>query len=938
MTKKTSKTAKTAKAAAPSVNAPKTPLPSIAIVMVGSESGAYLKTLAALFKQAKHPERLQALVCLVADPVRSKAAFDVPEAIAPHVTLVPHLPQYYRGHHWALSEAFKHAKGDFTLVLADQATVQKHWDEALLAAAQQAGDPAVITHFPASAKDAVSTAAQGGVRLTLQSVDFSAPMEMFALRMQAADAKETLQPVPLANVALLFAASHVFAHVPFDPYLALAGDYAVYDVSFAARLWTHGIGILQLTQSPLVAHLRLLPELEAFQLNAPHRIRHVLGLTYSDEEKVVHELDLYAHGDARDTESFWEFAGVNVDRRTLKPHAKQGHFDTQHLAEGEDGSEYAQATIFVQIASYRDPECQHTVRDLFQKATYPDRITVGICWQSIPEEDQDCFQIVTRPAQVRVKHFDARQSRGACWARHHVQQLWQGEQYTLQIDSHMRFEQGWDVDMLEMLAACPSENAVLSTYPPGYEPPNTIQQRDVLLIVAKEFDQHHIFLMQSLPIQDEARLAKPILGAFMGACFLFGPSSIIRDVPYDPYLYFFGEEITLSVRLWTHGYDIYAPNRVVIYHDWKRERRKNTHFSDHDWGKLNDPSFARVRYLLGTEEPSDPATRAYVMQELDIYGLGTARSLADYEAYAGVSFANRAITPEAYQGIFAPAAQAGVPMAPRVMVRKRTLGGYKPTRAYAGPIKTLEMPEALVFDDFLPEDEYELVYKHAIQSDYRHINTSGQVVRVWNVDNGFPLRSMWDHHYRTNTVKHPDDHHTFPTHTPNDLLFNAINHMMPQVQHLVGKPAEEWSHASMTSWLYPPNTGLSLHNDGNSIYTGAYIYYLNREWRIHWGGLLMVLDRAANQAIETHRTRLNEQDFYRNKWLNESEHDDYAAEVGFARCIFPKRNRIVFIAPDAYHIVTKVLASAGDNVRMSLAGFFNRKKEGNQPEMKYESF
>jgi hypothetical protein len=347
-----------------------------------------------------------------------------------------------------------------------------------------------------------------------------------------------------------------------------------------------------------------------------------------------------------------------------------------------------------------------------------------------------------------------------------------------------------------------------------------------------------------------------------------------------------------------------------------------------------------VRYLLGTEIPDDAMMKSYVMQEMDVYGLGAARTLQDYERYVGVSFTARAISPEAYQGVFLKEYQStSTAQAPRVMVRsKHTHGGYKPTRSYAGPIKTLEMPEAVVFDDVLPEDEYELVYKHAVQSDYRHINTTGQVIRVWNVDNGFPLRSMWDHYYRPNTPKHPEDHSTFPTNTPNDLLFNAINRLVPQVPHIVGKPVEEWGHVSMTSWLYQQGTGLSLHNDGNSIYTGAYVYYLNREWRIHWGGLLMVLDRTANQLIETHRTRLNEHDFYRNKWLNESEHDDYAVDVGFARCIFPKRNRIVFIAPDAYHIVTKILASAGDNVRMSLAGFFNRKNEGNHPEKKYDNY
>ena len=78
-------------------------------------------------------------------------------------------------------------------------------------------------------------------------------------------------------------------------------------------------------------------------------------------------------------------------------------------------------SIFVLIASYRDPECQWTVRDLYEKATYPDRIRVGICWQADPEEDRHCFEIETRPEQVDVLNFLPEESQGVCWARSKAQ-------------------------------------------------------------------------------------------------------------------------------------------------------------------------------------------------------------------------------------------------------------------------------------------------------------------------------------------------------------------------------------------------------------------------------------------------------------------------------------------------------------------------------------
>ena len=118
--------------------------------------------------------------------------------------------------------------------------------------------------------------------------------------------------------------------------------------------------------------------------------------------------------------------------------------------------------IFVQIAAYRDAECQWTVRDLFKQATHPNRIMVGICWQYHPEEDKGLLVIDDeRAGQVRLMNVDHKESQGACWARHQVQKLWEGEDYVLQIDSHMRFEPAWDEKLIAMLAACPSEKVVL---------------------------------------------------------------------------------------------------------------------------------------------------------------------------------------------------------------------------------------------------------------------------------------------------------------------------------------------------------------------------------------------------------------------------------------------------------------------------------------------
>ena len=308
-------------------------------------------------------------------------------------------------------------------------------------------------------------------------------------------------------------------------------------------------------------------------------------------------------------------------------------------------------TIFVQIASYRDVECQHTVKDLFEKAKYPGRVFVGICWQYVKGEDDSCFEVpYPRPEQVRVHEENALTGKGVCWARGLVQNLWRGEDFTLQIDSHMRFEQDWDELLLGMWRDCEDEKAVLTCYPPGYTPPDELQRIGVYGMAAKPFNEQGVLLLQGKPFfaVGENLPKKPMNGVFASANMLFGSASIIRDVPYDPNLYFFGDEITLAVRLWTHGYNIFHPNALVIYHDWVRSRRP-THFGDHkDWQDMDMRSFARVRHVLGTEISYD----TNITQGLDRFGLGAVRSLAQYEAHSGVDFRRKTLAPHALEGVF----------------------------------------------------------------------------------------------------------------------------------------------------------------------------------------------------------------------------------------------------------------------------------------------
>jgi hypothetical protein len=403
---------------------------------------------------------------------------------------------------------------------------------------------------------------------------------------------------------------------------------------------------------------------------------------------------------------------------------------------------------------------------------------------------------------------------------------------------------------------------------------------------------------------------------FCSACFLFAPAKIISEVPYDPHLYFFGEEITLAVRLWTNGWDLYYPNQPILYHDWKRKRRR-THFDDHDWVSLDSLSVQRVRHLLGIEKSTNPK----VLEKLDQYGLGRERTLEEYQTYSGINFAQRQIGPQARQG-------AAYPPFTRKTMPQQHLPIMSKSRATHKPRKVFESPSGVVFDDFLPENLYQKVYHYACVSDYERINTRGRVKKVWRIRDGFPLRSLLNLFYFADETKRPEPKPdwAYPTDTALDIFAEHLIRLAPKAAQYIGHPVQDWDRFSATAWIYPRDTALSMHDDGSGVYSGAFTYFLNPHWDIHWGGLLLFIDPRASQALQDYKTPDNVADYYQGKWLEPLE-NSFVWEPGLAQCIFPKRNRLVFIHPDAYHLVTKVYNDAGDNSRMSLAGFFQKPKK-----------
>jgi len=90
--------------------------------------------------------------------------------------------------------------------------------------------------------------------------------------------------------------------------------------------------------------------------------------------------------------------------------------------------------IFVQIAAYRDPQLVATIKNMIENAKKPKNLIIGIARQFHPEDGFDDLSEFMGDKRFRILNIPYQESKGVCWARHQVQQLYKGEEYTLQID------------------------------------------------------------------------------------------------------------------------------------------------------------------------------------------------------------------------------------------------------------------------------------------------------------------------------------------------------------------------------------------------------------------------------------------------------------------------------------------------------------------------
>ena len=296
--------------------------------------------------------------------------------------------------------------------------------------------------------------------------------------------------------------------------------------------------------------------------------------------------------------------------------------------------------IFIQIASYRDPQLIPTIESALENAKRPKNLVFGIARQFHEEDGFDNLDKYRKDKRFRILDIPYTESKGVCWARHQVQQLYKGEEYTMQIDSHMRFEKNWDDEFITMVKQLqkdgykkPLLTGYVSSFDPDNDPAARVQEPWRMVFDRFIPEGAVFFLPETLPGWQDMK--KPVTARFYSAHFAFTVGEFSNEVQHDPEFYFHGEEISIAARAYTWGYDLFHPHKVLVWHEYTRKGRTKQWDDDKEWHLKNNYAHKKNRQLFGMDGEE--------MLDMGIYGFGTERTLADYERYAGINFKKRGV-------------------------------------------------------------------------------------------------------------------------------------------------------------------------------------------------------------------------------------------------------------------------------------------------------
>lgn len=288
--------------------------------------------------------------------------------------------------------------------------------------------------------------------------------------------------------------------------------------------------------------------------------------------------------------------------------------------------------LLVSVASYRDPDLANTIRSAYDNAKHPEQLFFSVFSQAEENEHPDLSFVPESQMSYKKAHWS--ESQGACWAREIANRDISGD-YFLQIDSHSRFLPHWDkliTSAYKKAQGFWGNRIILTRYPDPFELDDNGN--------AELFSQPNFFKIETYwhePSEMVASRWADVVDTtngdeqfYLSAGCIFTEVSLMKQLPYDPELYFVGEEFSMALRAYTRGIRLITPTVKFMLTNYNRANSKRRfHWQDHEqWHQLNRKSYERVGKMMDGNLT-------------DIYGIGSKFLFEQYQKLIGIDFASK---------------------------------------------------------------------------------------------------------------------------------------------------------------------------------------------------------------------------------------------------------------------------------------------------------
>ena len=296
-------------------------------------------------------------------------------------------------------------------------------------------------------------------------------------------------------------------------------------------------------------------------------------------------------------------------------------------------------TIFISVPAYCDPDLKRTIATALKYADHPENIYIGLVQQCDKKQ-----RLSFDSPQIRSMWMPKEDARGVGLARNLALQMYEDEEFYLQVDSHMIFPQGWDTKVIRsyILArdVAETEKVCINQWPRRFD----IDDGGIVKFLKGEPPMKNVVQKKNRelfhPVKyrfDDVRSNVPEESTCMNAGYIFAPGNYVSEIPPDPAISFWGEEMVTSMRAWTRGWRFYAPKLWLSAHRYKRG------------GKVHRIQDQKQLYAQLSEVSHDKQLDIWTEKEMgSVFGSPYRGAVDDYSKFVGIDLKEAYIKRQLY--------------------------------------------------------------------------------------------------------------------------------------------------------------------------------------------------------------------------------------------------------------------------------------------------